>query len=120
MEEWIVQTVATLGLIGIFLLMALENVVPPVPSEAIMGAAGLAVAAGELSFWPVIAAGTLGSVAGNAAWYVLGYRLGYRRLQPFVERHARWLTVEWRDVDARRGSSRGTGSGWCWRCAWRR
>lgn len=79
--------------------MILENVVPPVPSEAIMGAAGIAVAQGQMSFWGVLAAGTAGTVIGNLFWWELGRRFGYQRLKPFVDRWSRWLTIRWSEVE---------------------
>ena len=47
--------------------------------------------------------GAVGATLGNLFWFTLGNRLGYERLQPLVERHGRWLTLEWPDVE------RGTG-----------
>lgn len=90
---------ANWGYWGIFLLMMLENVVPPVPSEAIMGLAGIAISQGKMHFAAVVAAGTLGTVAGNWFWWEIGRRFGYERLRPFVTRWGRWLTLEWEDVE---------------------
>ena len=99
MTEFIVSAIARGGYFGIFLLMAIENVFPPIPSEVIMGLGGFAVARGEMEMAPLIVAGTIGTVAGNFFWYELGRRLGYQRLKPFVDRWGRWLTLEWRDVE---------------------
>lgn len=99
MDAFIVAVVETLGLFGIAVLMALENVFPPMPSEAIMGAAALAIHHGRMEFWPVLAAGTFGTLIGNYFWFWLGHRLGYERTQPFIERHGRWLTLEWEDIE---------------------
>jgi membrane protein DedA with SNARE-associated domain len=96
---FILNLIAWGGYLGIFLLMALENIVPPVPSEVIMGLGGMAVARGDMALVPLVAWGTAGSVAGNYFWYWLGRSIGYERLRPFVERHGRWLTMEWRDVE---------------------
>jgi len=99
MTEFILNLIAWGGYVGIFLLMALENIVPPVPSEVIMGLGGMAVARGDMSLVPLVAWGTAGSVAGNYFWYWLGRHIGYARFRPFIERHGRWLTLEWRDVE---------------------
>ena len=88
------------GYAGIVVLMALENIFPPIPSELIMGAAGVALAQGRFSFWPLLWWGTLGSTLGNYVWFVAADRLGYRRLQPLVHRWGRWLTMNWHDVEA--------------------
>ena len=87
------------GYWGIGFLMAIENVFPPIPSEVIMGLGGIAVARGSMTFWPLLLAGTLGSTLGNYVWFLIGDRLGYQRLHPFVRRWGRWLTMEWRDVE---------------------
>jgi membrane protein DedA with SNARE-associated domain len=90
---------ANWGYWGIFLLMMLENVIPPVPSEAIMSMAGIAVSQGKMSFALVLLVGTLGTVLGNLFWWEIGRRLGYERLRPLVERWGRWLTLEWEDIE---------------------
>ncbi|MBC3943473.1 DedA family protein [Sphingomonas albertensis] len=99
MTEFILDLIAWGGYFGIFLLMALENIVPPVPSEVIMGLGGMAVARGNMSVVPLIAWGTAGSVVGNYFWYYIGRNIGYERFRPFIERNGRWLTMEWSDVE---------------------
>ncbi len=99
MTQFILDWIAWGGYFGIFLLMALENVVPPVPSEVIMGLGGMAVARGDMELGARVGAGTAGTVAGNYFWYWLGDTIGYERLRPFVERHGRWLTLNWCDVE---------------------
>lgn len=99
MNHWIVQLIAGSGYFGIAFLMALENVFPPIPSEVIMGIGGIAVAHGRMEFWPLLIAGTLGSTLGNYAWFLLGHRLGYQRLRPFIARWGRWLTMDWTSVE---------------------
>jgi membrane protein DedA with SNARE-associated domain len=59
----------------------------------------VAVARGTMTFWPLLLAGTVGSTFGNYCWFVLGDRLGYKRLRPFVDRYGRWLTMDWPDVE---------------------
>ncbi|NJS15589.1 MAG: DedA family protein [Sphingopyxis sp.] len=100
MTEWILETIAAGGYLGIVLLMALENIFPPIPSELIMGMGGINVANGRMEFWPLLIAGTIGSTAGNYTWYMLGRHWGYQRLKPFIDRWGRWLTLEWQDVEA--------------------
>lgn len=87
------------GYWGIFWLMVLENVIPPIPSEAIMSVAGIAVARGQLDFALVALAGTAGTVVGNLFWWEIGRRLGYQRLKPIVDRWGRWLTVDWHEIE---------------------
>lgn len=98
MFENLVQTVATGGYPAIFLLMLLENIFPPIPSEAIMPLAGFAAARGDLNFVGVILAGTLGSIVGAVPWYLAGRWYGRKRLKAFAGRHGRWLTVSPNDL----------------------
>lgn len=99
MQDIVLDTLADSGYIGIFLLMVLENVIPPVPSEVILAAAGVLVARGELNFWILLAVASLGSVAGNCFWYWVGHKYGYERLEPFIRKHGRWLTVTFDEVE---------------------
>ena len=98
--DFILDWIAFGGYLGIVALMALENIIPPIPSEVIMGLGGMAVARGDMAMVPLIVAGTIGTTAGNYFWYWIGARTGYLRFRPFIERHGRWLTMEWRDVEA--------------------
>ncbi|KQM63197.1 alkaline phosphatase [Sphingomonas sp. Leaf17] len=111
MTKFIIDLIAWGGYFGIFLLMALENVVPPIPSEVIMGLGGMAVARGHMNLWLLIAAGTLGTTVGNYFWYALGRHFGYEGLKPFIDRWGRWLTLEWEDVQKLRNFFRKRG-GW--------
>ena len=99
MGEWIIEIIGRGGYWGIAILMAVENIFPPIPSELIMGVGGLNVASGAMAFWPLLIAGTLGSTLGNYVWFLAGDRLGFERLRPFVRRWGRWLTLEWRDIE---------------------
>lgn len=100
MDQWIIDLIANGGYLGIALLMALENVFPPIPSEVIMGVGGIAVARGRMEFWPLLAAGTVGSTAGNYVWFLVGDRLGFERLRPLIARWGRWLTLDWEHLQS--------------------
>ncbi|WP_340587699.1 DedA family protein [Erythrobacter alti] len=98
MDKLIVDLIEQGGYLGIFFLMVLENVIPPVPSEVIMGVGGLLVQRGSMEFWPLLLIGTFGTTVGNYAWYWVGDAWGYRRLAPFVDKWGRWLTVDWEHI----------------------
>lgn len=87
------------GYLGVFLLMLIENIIPPIPSEAIMSVGGIAVAQGKMDFTLLIVVGTAGTVIGNLFWWEIGRRLGYKRLKPLVDRWQRWLTMDWEDIE---------------------
>ncbi|MXO61678.1 DedA family protein [Qipengyuania oceanensis] len=102
MQDFIISAIEQGGYFGIFLLMAIENIFPPIPSEVIMGVGGMAVARGTMDFWPLMIAGTVGSTAGNYAWYWVGATWGKHRLEGFIDRRGRWLTLEWEDIEKAR------------------
>ncbi|MGG6294608.1 DedA family protein [Leptolyngbya sp. AN02str] len=99
MAEWIVQTMQALGYWGIGLLMFLENLFPPIPSELIMPLAGFTIAQGEMSFVSAIAAGVIGTILGTLLWYAAGRIYGERRLIELADRYGKWITVSGRDVE---------------------
>ncbi len=99
MLESIINTINSLGYVGIALLMALENVIPPIPSELIMPLAGFTVTQGKMNFVFVIIAGTIGSVLGATPWYFLGKYWGLKRTKKIADRYGKWLTLSGKDVD---------------------
>ncbi len=98
MSDWILGLIEQSGYLGVGFLMFLETVFPPIPSEVIMSLTGIAAARGQLNLSFAIAAGTAGAMLGNILWYLAARALGHDRLKPFVKRHGKWLTVNWRDV----------------------
>lgn len=99
MASWIEHILETWGVIGIALLMFLENVFPPIPSELIMPLAGVVAAGGETSIILVILAGTTGSLAGATFWYVIGRLFDHEFMKRFADRHGRWLTLTRVDLE---------------------
>lgn len=98
MGDWVVRLIEQSGYLGVGFLMFLETIFPPVPSEVIMPVAGVAAAQGQLAFLPAVAAGTAGAMLGNIVWYLAARALGVHRLKPFIDRHGRWLTMSWSEV----------------------
>jgi membrane protein DedA with SNARE-associated domain len=74
--------------IGIFVLMTLESMVAPIPSELVMPFAGFLIFTGQFSWLPVMVASTLGSIAGSLLSYGMGM-LG----KPVVLRYGRYLLL---------------------------
>ena len=99
MSDWVINAVESMGYWGIVLLMLLENVVPPIPSELIMPLAGYQAARGDMTFWGVVIAGTAGSVLGALPLYYLGRLIGEDRLRRWVECHGQWLVVSTEDYE---------------------
>lgn len=99
MADWVIRFIDAVGPFGIFVLMFLETVFPPIPSEVIMPVAGLRAANGQFSLTSVVVAGSLGAMAGNLFWYVVARIIGIDRFRWLIDRHGRWLTMSWDDVE---------------------
>lgn len=78
-----------LGYLGVFLMMAMESTIVPVPSEIIMPPAGYWAQQGQLSLWGVILAGGVGSTFGSSLCYWFSRTLG----RGVLERYGRWLLL---------------------------
>ncbi len=99
MEDWIIHLVDATGYWGVALLMLLETVFPPIPSEVIMTVAGVSAARGNMNLAGTIAAGTAGAMLGNWLWFWLAIKFGEARLHRFLDKHSRWLTLDWHEVE---------------------
>lgn len=93
MSGWIESTMQQMGYLGVVLLMFLENVFPPIPSEVVMPLAGFSATQGQLTLRGVILAGMAGSVLGAIPLYYLGRWLGTERLARWAERHGHWVLL---------------------------
>lgn len=100
MVGWVAERIEQSGYAGIALLMFLENLFPPIPSELIMPLSGFVAARGDLSLAAVVLAGTAGSVGGALFWYAIGRWVGDERIRRWSRRHGRWAAIRPRDVDA--------------------
>ncbi|ALF52349.1 alkaline phosphatase [Nostoc piscinale CENA21] len=100
MLEWITNTINSLGYVGIALLMFVENLFPPIPSELIMPLAGFTARAtpDRLNIFGVFFAGLVGSVAGALVWYYPGKFFGEQRLKRWADQYGKWLTISSKDI----------------------
>jgi membrane protein DedA with SNARE-associated domain len=98
MSEWIANTMESLGYGGIALLMFLENLFPPIPSELIMPLAGFTVAKGKMDFIIAVIAGVLGTVLGAFPWYYAGRILDEHRLEKLADKYGKWISVSSTDI----------------------
>lgn len=99
MQEWITSTMTSLGYVGIGMLMFLENLFPPIPSELIMPLAGFTVHEGKMELAPAIFAGVFGTVVGALPWYYAGKLLGENRLKSLADKYGKWISVSAHDID---------------------
>lgn len=99
MADWIIQTITDLGYLGITLLMLLEAVFPPIPSELIIPFAGFAAGQGQLNFVGVVLAATLGSLIGMLPWYFAGRLFGLERVKWLADKFGRWFAFNADEID---------------------
>jgi membrane protein DedA with SNARE-associated domain len=83
---WVTSVIEALGPLGVGLLVALENLVPPVPSEIVLALAGYLAGEGRANVFVMGVAATVGSVVGALALYWLGAALGEERLKRWLDR----------------------------------
>lgn len=98
LTDWLVQVMHQLNYVGIFLLLVLARVVPPVPAESVIPLAGIGAAAGEYSLLGIAIAGGLGSLAGQLVWFLPSRRMSCERLEAFLKTYGPWLTIHPRKV----------------------
>ncbi|MGY3516842.1 DedA family protein [Micromonospora sp. PTRAS2] len=108
---WVADVIGALGAVGVALLVALESIIPPIPSEIVLAMAGYLASQGQFNVVLIVAAATVGSLLGALVLYWLGAALGEERLKrwldhiPLVdrddlekadrwfERHGRWAVL---------------------------
>ena len=88
--EYIVLGMSIGGYFGLFILMALESMIAPVPSEVVMPFAGYLVLQGRFDFWAAVFVSGLGSVFGSILSYYIGAYLG----RPFILKFGKYLLLE--------------------------
>ncbi|MBY0146196.1 DedA family protein [Neobacillus niacini] len=98
MDLWIKDFIEQFGYWGVFLLIALENIFPPIPSEVILTFGGYMTAQTNLTIQGVIAASTAGSVFGAFVLYRLGKILDVNKLEVVIERYGRILRLTKNDI----------------------
>jgi membrane protein DedA with SNARE-associated domain len=88
-SDWVVDVIERLGALGVGLLIFLENVLPPIPSEVILPFAGFTAQRGELNVVAAWASASIGSLAGALVLYGIGAFIGEDRLRELSRK--RWF-----------------------------
>lgn len=101
--NWAADVIESLGYAGVTMLIILENVFPPIPSEAILPLAGFLAGQGRMWLPAVILAATLGAVIGALILYFVGHWFGDARLRSLIRRYGRWAGVTEADLDKANG-----------------
>lgn len=98
MENWIIEFMSRFGYFGVFLLIMIENVFPPIPSEVILTFGGYMTSLSEMTRTGVIIAATAGSVVGAMILYSIGLLLDVQRLEKIVDRWGKVLRLTRKDI----------------------
>ena len=100
MQELIIQIMNNFGYIGVFLLITIENVFPPIPSEVILLFGGFMTTYTSMNVIGVIVASTLGSVLGAIILYYIGKILNKERLKKIItSKPGKLLRLKPEDID---------------------
>jgi membrane protein DedA with SNARE-associated domain len=97
--EWIQQLILTFGYPGVFGVMFVENVFPPVPTDPLLPFAGLMAAQGKFVVWLVWLSAVAGAVAGSLVLYAVGAWMDEPVVRGLLRRWGRYLTISERELD---------------------
>ena len=96
---WVEQIISSMGYVGLYLVMFLENVFPPIPSEVVLPLAGSLTLTGRFSIFWITVIGMLGSLTGAFLFYGLGKWLGEPRVRVLMEKFGRYALLSIDDLD---------------------
>jgi membrane protein DedA with SNARE-associated domain len=96
LTKWCVHVIEISGYPGIFLLMALESMIAPIPSEAVMPFAGFLAFEGKMSMFLIAVVSTIGSITGSLVSYWMGIYGG----RPLVLKIGKYLFLNVHHLDA--------------------
>ncbi len=95
---WVQEVIERLGAVGVALLVVLENVFPPIPSEIVLPFAGFVAQRGDGSVVLMIVAATVGAVIGALILYYVAALIGPVRLGVFIAKFGKWFGVKPSDL----------------------
>lgn len=98
MENWLIEVMNDYGYMGIMILIAIENIFPPIPSEIILTFGGFMTTTSSLSILGIIISATAGSVIGAIVLYIIGLQLDVARLEIIVDRWGHILRITTNDI----------------------
>jgi membrane protein DedA with SNARE-associated domain len=98
LAAWVQDVIERLGAIGVALLVILENVFPPIPSEIVLPFAGFVAQRGDGSVLVMIVAATVGAVVGALMLYYVAAIIGPARLSAFITGLGKWFGVKPADL----------------------
>lgn len=98
MEQWVSEIMEAYGYFGVFFLIAVENLFPPIPSEVILTFGGFMTTTTALTVLGVVMAATAGSTAGALILFGIGRVLSAERLEAIVAKYGRILRLKPEDI----------------------
>jgi len=98
LATWVQDVIEQLGYLGVALLVVLENVFPPIPSEIVLPFAGFVAQRGSDSVVLMILAATVGSVIGALIMYWIAAVIGDERLHAFTRKFGKWVQIREADL----------------------
>ena len=111
LANWVQDVINQFGYFGVAMLVVIENVFPPIPSEIVLPFAGFVaqqssdavdvatnVAQNDTTVIGMMIAATVGSVVGALILYFISAAIGPERLRMFVERFGKWFGVKSADL----------------------
>ena len=100
MQEMILNIMEQFGYLGVFLLITIENIFPPIPSEVVLLFGGFMTTYTELNIAAMVVAATLGSLVGAIVLYYIGKILNKERLKRIVSgKIGKVLRIKMEDID---------------------
>ncbi|MBM3691111.1 MAG: DedA family protein [Actinobacteria bacterium] len=99
MVEFAANLISQIGLIGAALLIAIEVIVLPIPSEMVLLLTGFNASLGEFSFMGAIAATTFGSLLGGLVLYLFGFGFSKERVESIISKWGKYVGITNEDLD---------------------
>lgn len=99
LAHYIIQLIEKTHYIGIFILMFFESALLPIPSEVTMPFSGFLAAQGKLSFWGIVAVGTIANLSGSLLAYYIGYFLEETILVNIIKRYGKFVLISVEDYN---------------------
>jgi membrane protein DedA with SNARE-associated domain len=98
LADWVTDVIDRLGYVGVALLVALENLFPPIPSEIVLPFAGFVARDGRATLLGMIIAATIGSLIGAWMLYGIAAAIGPERFDRFIVRYGKWFRLTSDDI----------------------
>lgn len=96
---WTESVISTMGYPGLTLVMFLENIFPPIPSEVVLPLAGNLTNSGRFTIVGVVLWGMVGALIGALVFYYLGKWFSEERLRRLIEKYGKWALLDVDDFD---------------------